>query len=122
MPDISHYYGQDIRSGPTGDLLPVSATIKGQQRVIRRLMTNPGDYIWHPTYGAGLPQFVGRPATTDRIRGVIFDQIKLEDAVAQTPAPQVTVTFYPDGTFYVSISYTDALTGTQQLLAFDVPN
>ena len=57
MSDISHQWGSDLSIGPTGDFALVSGAILGQQRVLRRLLTNPGDYIWHPDYGAGLAEF-----------------------------------------------------------------
>ena len=52
-----------LRAGAAGDLAPAAGTLRGQQRVLRRLLTNPGDYIWQPGYGAGLGQFVGKPAS-----------------------------------------------------------
>ena len=30
----------------SGDISVVSGPLLGQQRVLRRLLTNPGDYIW----------------------------------------------------------------------------
>jgi len=120
MPDISQLAGSDIATGPSGDLLPVSGTLEGQQRVIRRLFTNPGTYIWHTNYGAGLPSFIGKPMTAAQIQGLVQQQMLLEQAVAQNPLPTCNVNFYPDGTFNVSITYADALTGQSLLLQFDV--
>ena len=71
MPDLFHQYGGDLLLGPSGDLASVDATLLGQQRVLRRLLTNPGDYLWNPAYGAGLGQFVGQPASVARIRSAI---------------------------------------------------
>ena len=62
MPDISHQFSADLSLSPTGDLATITAPQLTQQRVLRRLLTNPGDYIWHPSYGAGLAAFVGQPA------------------------------------------------------------
>ena len=61
MPDLAHEFGADLQAGPTGDLALADGAALGRQRVLRRLLTNPGDYIWHPTYGAGLARFVGHP-------------------------------------------------------------
>jgi phage baseplate assembly protein W len=88
--------------------------------VLRRLLTNAGEYFWHPDYGAGLPQFIGEPASTAQIQGIVITQMLLEEAVAQNPLPTCKVSYYPDGTFFVDITYTDAATGTPQLLSFDV--
>ena len=65
---------------PTGDLAGDGAALT-QQRVLRRLLTNPGDYIWQLGYGAGLGQFVGRPGVPAAIAGVAGAQILLEAAV-----------------------------------------
>ncbi len=56
MYDLSHQWGDDLTVGPTGDMALVTGSVFGQQRVLRRLMTNPGDYIWQLDYGAGLAQ------------------------------------------------------------------
>ena len=122
MPDIYHYIGSDLQVGPTGDLLTVDGITLGEQRVLRRLMTAIQGYIWHIEYGAGLPGYIGQPATTGQIQAVVLQQMKLEQAVQQNPPPVVTVSSYPDGTFFVSITYTNALTGTARLLEFDVDN
>ena len=84
--------GGDVASSVTGDLLPVDGTIKGQQRILRRLLTNPGDYIWHPTYGAGLGAKVGDNTDIPAITALIRAQIRLESVVSQNPPPTVRVT------------------------------
>ena len=122
MPDIYQLAGSDIGTSPSGDLLSVSGSTEGQQRIIRRLFTNPGDYIWHPEYGAGLPSYIGRPMTSDQIEGLVESQLLLEQGVAQNPLPTCSVSFYQDGTFNVSVTYADALTGQSLLLQFDVNN
>lgn len=120
MSDIFQNFANDLAVGASGDLLTVDGTALGQQRVLRRLLTNPGAYIWHPEYGAGLPTFIGNPTSAIEIKGIVLAQMLLEESVAQSPAPTVTVNYYPDGTFFVSISYTDAQTGKSLLLDFDV--
>jgi uncharacterized phage protein gp47/JayE len=89
--DIYHQFGSDLVAGPTGDLASAAGTTLGQQRVLRRLLTNPGDYIWQLTYGAGLAQFVGQPVDVARIGGVIRSQMLREPAVARSPEPVVDV-------------------------------
>jgi phage baseplate assembly protein W len=109
--DASHVFGQDLTFGPTGDFATVDGADEGVQRVLRRLLTNPLGYIWRPDYGAGLPAFVGQPAQQDRIAAIARAQMFLEAAVAQTPAPVIAVTPYPNGTVSLSIAYTDAQSG-----------
>ena len=118
MPDLSHQFGFDLSVGPTGDLALSTDTVLGQQRVLRRLLTNAGDYIWQLTYGAGLPGFVGQTVSAASIRGVIRTQLATEAMVAKSPAPVIDVE--PDGlgSVYVTVRYADAADGTTQVLGF----
>jgi hypothetical protein len=119
--DLSHYFGNDIAASPTGDLAPIDGVERGKQRILRRLLTNPGDYVWNPTYGAGLPQYIGQPLDSAKIQALILGQMRLEACVAQSPAPDVSVQAIPQG-LSVSISYLDASSKTTQLLSFSVTN
>jgi hypothetical protein len=121
--DIDHQWGSDLGFGPTGDIAVVSGAAAGQERVLRRLLTNPLDYIWQPTYGAGLATFVGEPASVTRIQSVIRGQIFKESTVMRDPEPTITVTISPGGStgdVYVQILYVDATSGQTQMLTFSV--
>ncbi len=107
--------GSDIALSATGDLLGVSGAPYTQQRVLRRLLTNPGAYIWHIPYGAGLPRFVGEVANGVRIAAVIRRQMALEKGVARSPPPAVTVDAQPTGIVTARVTYAD-LNGTPQKL------
>ncbi len=120
MQDVSHLWGEDLAISATGDLALASGTQLGQQRVLRRLLTNPGDYIWQPDYGAGLGQFVGQTVNAAMITAVIRSQIFRETAVARTPEPVIDVTTSSNGTVYVHIRYVDAASGSTQILSFSV--
>lgn len=122
MSDIYHQFGSDLLLGPTGDLAPVSDSPLGQQRVLRRLLTNPGDYIWQLTYGAGLAQFVGQPASAQRITAVIRSQLFKETAAATSPAPMIEISTAADssGSVAVQVRYSDATTDASQVLTFTV--
>ena len=120
MPDLSHLWGTDLSVGPTGDLALAAGPLRGQQRVLRRLLTNPGDYIWQPGYGAGLGQFVGRPGVEAQIRAIIRSQMLQEAAVAHAPEPVIEVQSGPDGAAYVHVRYADAESGETQILEFPV--
>ena len=91
MSDISHTFGGDLSVAANGDLAAVSGSALGQQRVLRRLLTNGGDYIWQLTYGAGLPSMIGMPVDAAAIAGLVRSQIFLESAVARTPTPTIDV-------------------------------
>jgi hypothetical protein len=119
MKDLYHYVGGDLAASITGDLQAVDGATKGQQRVLRRLLTNPGEYAFHPEYGAGLGQKVGAVADLAGITALIRGQVLLEDAVAKVPPPEIAVTTIPNG-IAVNIKYTDAVTKSTQVLSFDV--
>jgi hypothetical protein len=113
--DLDHDFGGDLALGPTGDLATVTGTVLGQQRVLRRLLTNAGDYIWHLAYGAGLPAVIGTPVDAATIEGIVLGQIFLEAAVARSPAPVVEV--QSTGSLVsLSITYADAVEGSTQTL------
>ena len=105
MADASLVFGSDLLLGPTGDLASVSGDAQTQQRVIRRLCTNPGGYIWALSYGGGFPAFVGATVTADQIGAVARAQMALEATVAQSPAPVVTTSADSFGNITASITY-----------------
>lgn len=119
MPDLSQFWGQDLVVSAGGDILPVDGSTLGTQRVLRRLLTNPGDYIWQPEYGAGLPSYIGDAVSPATIVGVIRSQLFMEAAVARDPDPVITVIPIAGG-LSINIQYYDATTGAPQLLDFDV--
>jgi phage baseplate assembly protein W len=110
MNDIFLEWGGDIGTGSTGDLALVSGSDMTQQRVERRLLTNPGDYLWQLDYGGGLGQFVGTPAQPATIESVVRAQLALEAAVSSSPAPQVSASVVDAANGYVvaDITYADA--------------
>jgi hypothetical protein len=85
----------DLSISPSGDIAAVPRQSEVQSRIIRRLLTNPADYIWHTDYGAGLGSFVGEPYSPNIIEGVILNQLKSETLIARTPAPSVQITQAP---------------------------
>jgi phage baseplate assembly protein W len=112
--DLSLVWGTDLAIGPTGDLALVTGAQAGQQRVLRRLLTNSGDYIWQPNYGAGLASFIGSPGSESQISAAIRAQIFLEPTVATIPEPTIDITANLSGQFntvLVDIQYTDANLG-----------
>jgi phage baseplate assembly protein W len=119
MNDLYQYFGDDLNPSATGDLQPVVTTTRGQQRILRRLLTNPGDYIWHPDYGAGLPRYVGSVINVRQMKALIRGQVLLEDSVAKTPEPVIDVQAISGG-MTVAIQYNDADTNTPQSLSFNV--
>jgi hypothetical protein len=79
----------DLSVGPSGDISVAPARMEIRQRIVRRLLTNPGDYIWHSNYGAGLGKFVGEPYSPDLVESTIAGQLRNESLIASVPAPVV---------------------------------
>jgi hypothetical protein len=105
--DAYHYFSGDLQLGSDGDLQTVDSVEESQQRILRRLLTNPGDYIWHPNYGAGLPAQIGQVTDNVAIESLITTQMYLEASVVQNPAPQVDFnTFF--GGITASIRYVES--------------
>lgn len=116
MIDMDHFIGNDLSVGPTGDIAWTQLTKMGEQRVMRRLITNAGDYIWHLDYGGGIGKMIGTPANVPFINGIILAQMSKETAVSQTPPPVITVTANDLGVVAATIQYVDANTGANTVL------
>lgn len=120
MPDAYLIWNGDLAVSPTGDLALTEGSTLGQQRVLRRLMTNAGDYVWQTDYGAGLGQFVGATTNISSIQADIRSQLFREPAVANAPAPAIDIGTPGDGSIYVHLRYVDAAVGGTQVLSFSV--
>ncbi|MDE3022882.1 MAG: phage tail protein [Pseudomonadota bacterium] len=119
MFDLTHWVGNDINLSPTGDLSIIDGTVKDEQRILRRLLTNPGDLLFHPEYGAGLPQWIGKPLDIQAITALIRGQMFLEESVAHDPEPVITISTILDG-ISCRIQYADSATGQTKVLSFNV--
>lgn len=117
MADLNHIYGQDLKLSATGGLSLAKGTEQGQQKVLRRLLSNPGDDMHALEYGAGLPAFVGSPASADRMRAVVLKQMRLEKYVDQSVGPVVSVEKNAvTGVANILVQYVDSQTAqTSQL-------
>jgi hypothetical protein len=118
-------WGGDLSIGPRGDINVTSIQTNVQQRLVRRLLTNPGDYIWHTNYGAGLGSFVGKPYSLGNIESVVLSQLELEPLVAVTTAPTVLINQSetgPSATISVTVQYRVAGSSTEDavVLGLDI--
>jgi hypothetical protein len=113
MADLSLEWQDDFAVDATGDLLVVDGDNEVRQRLERRLFTAVQGYIWHPEYGAGLPQKVGSVLSVPEIQAIVASQLALEASVAPNPPPQLSVTASPNnpGLVHIAISYFDAVSG-----------
>ena len=116
MTDLAHFAGNDLNVDATGDLLTVSGPNETRQRILRRLMTTAGDYIWNIGYGAGLPAAIGQPTNVARIQAVVRAQMFQEAAVARTPLPTITVQAFDPVTVLLTVTYVDAPSDSTQTI------
>jgi hypothetical protein len=103
--DVDHFWGDDLRVSPTGDLGQATRAVRSKERILRRLMTNLQDYLSHPTYGAGLPGRIGTLINIPEIVALIRGQMFLEDSVARSPEPTINAVEIVGGVS-VSVTYT----------------
>jgi len=120
MADLAHVVGGDLQIGPSGDLAVVDGDDETRQRVLHRLLTSPGTYIWQLPYGAGLPALVGGVASRQRIAAIIRAQMAYEVSVAVTPEPTVVLVGNRIGAISATITYTDAGSGNSQVLTLPI--
>lgn len=118
MSAISHTIGGDIDLTSGGAVALVSEADETRQKILRRLCTNPGAYLWGLDYGAGLPALVGMTETTETISSVVQAQMALESGIDQMQPVTVTVTPLTGGKYTCSIQYTDSQTQTVQSLTY----
>ena len=123
MADINSPWGGDLQVSATGDLSLVDGLERSRQRIIRRLFTNLGAYIFHPEYGASIPQQIGNNINIPLFQAIVYSQIMLEDSIAPPPAPPPVVTTVMSGVDSVTctIVYTAVSDGQQKTLQFDYP-
>jgi hypothetical protein len=122
LTELDQWWGSDLSVTLTGDLAVVGVAqagqiLKSQQRVTRRLMTNPTQYLFEQDYGAGVPQQIGENQDDAAIQSLISGQMQLEASVQQTPPPNVVVASITDGV-EVSVVYTVAPEAVPATLSF----
>ena len=112
--DIQHTMGFDLSVSATGDIGTVAGDEAVRERVLRRLLTIAGTYIWQLTYGGGLSQFVGSIANPALIQSIVRGQMLLESSVSRQPLPVVSVSSDAGGIVTANITYSSAVTGSVQ--------
>lgn len=122
MADLSAEWGGDFGVSATGDLLLASGDDMTRQRIIRRLMTAVRGYIWHPDYGAGLPQRIGVADKPARIKAIVNSQLALDASIARVPPARIFVETVQNnpGLVSVRVEYASAETGLPMTLSFTV--
>lgn len=123
MPDLDLAWRGDLSLTPSGDLALVDGSDLTRQRIERRLFTAVRGLLFHPSYGAGLPERIGRVALERNIAAIVRAQIALEKTVAKTPVPTIRVSSSASssGLFAIAIGYTDAVTGAAIAIQLELP-
>lgn len=111
MTDIALEWNSDFQLSATGGLALVDGDDEVRQRLERRLFTAVQGYVWHPSYGAGLPQKIGSVFSVPQIQSIVAAQLALEASVAPNPPAQLTVSQQSGGVVSIGIQYFDAATG-----------
>ena len=108
MMSITCKWGGDLEIGPTGDIAVASVVDNLDEKIIRRLLTNPGDYLWAPNYGGGLAAQIGSPVDLSALQANIRAQMEQEPLISPYPLPSVLVSptvSYSDDARVVTITY-----------------
>jgi hypothetical protein len=123
MADLSLEWGDDLVLAPAGDLSLIDGPEETRQRLERRLLQAARAYVFHPLYGLGLPQRIGKVARAAVLRTLVRTQIAYESTVARLPRPRVNVTYVASnpGLYVIDIKYTDRVTGAAQAITLEVP-
>jgi phage baseplate assembly protein W len=111
--DLALEWTDDFQIDASGDLRVIDGDDEVRQRLERRLFTANKGYVWHPEYGAGLPQKIGLTLSESQIRSVVSSQLALEESVASFPPAKLSIRQIPNqpGLVAISIQYFDAKTG-----------
>lgn len=125
MQDLNHWWSSDLTNTDSGDASLASSIVTTQQRIIRRILTNPNsidgsaDYIWNPDYGCGAKKYIGGTMTELKaLQSLIVSQLMEEAGVAAKPLPEVIIE-PSNNTLTITVKYIDISTGLPQNLSFN---
>lgn len=119
MTDLFHYFGQDLVCDQDGALACARETIGTRQSVLRRLCTNENDYLWHRSYGAGLPARIGTPLREAELQRLILAQLAMEARIDQDAPISVRIVASPPGGAACTITYTERGEAGQDSFSFN---
>lgn len=118
MADLGLEWNDDFRFTPSGDVSLVTGEDEARQRIIRRLYTALGGYVWDAEYGAGLPQKIGSTYQPQQIESIVRGQMLLEESVSQIPPPRIQVSSAVSGLQVIVIEYRES--GTNREIGFTI--
>jgi phage baseplate assembly protein W len=117
-----HWYGLDIQFAANGDDASANGILEINQRIVRELMTAPGDYIWAPNYGAGLGRYIGKAMSAEvfaELKALITAIVVRQPDVQRQPGPQIT--FQADATGLLSTQIIYVYAPTRQPVTVVAP-
>jgi len=123
MPSEFHWWGLDTQFTAAGDDASVTAVDEINQRIVRELLTPPGDYLFQPSYGAGLGRYIGRALSNDKfseIKAAIRSVVARQPDILKQPGAQIAFQNDASGLVAVQILYTYAPTG--QAVTLTIPS
>jgi len=92
--DIHHIIGSDILLDKSNDLSFVFDTNETNQRIMRRLFTNKGTYIWNAKWGGSIPWKIGEMLSLEVYREIVNEvtaAVLEDDDVAKDPPPEIKI-------------------------------
>lgn len=117
--DFTTNYG-DIAFTRSGDMQLLAGAALLQQRLYRRLVTNPGELLFYPDFGAGLVSYLHMPwtpAAQAQVEQLVAQQALLDPAVSSVVSVNA---WMPDvKTLRIDLSITVA--DDQQPIVFALP-
>ncbi len=87
------YAAGGLQVAADGDYRTIEDKEALEQALLRRLVTSPGEYAFHPDYGAGVRRAVNRSgsrAQLTQLRNLVLTQLRADERVRAVPAVSVT--------------------------------
>src|SRR5580692_7342227 len=113
-------WGGDLVVADNGDIALAIDTLANpiatQQRMLRLILTNPGDDLQYPWYGSGIRESIGAmitPALLSGFKARITQALATDPGIVSNPAPVVSVTTDNIASVFIVVSVT--LKSGQQL-------
>lgn len=107
--DLALAWNDDLVVSAQGDLLTKTNIDLLKERLIRRILTFRKAVIFHPEFGAGIPEFVHAAVSGsvyDEIKHRIIDQVFAEEVVVRDPFPQIDFITTYNGVWVKIVVYT----------------
>ena len=98
--DLFLEWRTDLQVSAQGDLRTANEFTLLKQRIVRRLITFPGEVLFQPDFGVGIGRYIDEPLNEDvyaALKRRIIDQVYKEDLVARNPEPEIEISAEYEG-------------------------